>query len=85
MIDNGEADAFLGAAFQDSKLPARKFCCVCGFLAPYKCAKCLQCFCSLKCDETHKVKFLYIFKKIFFDFYILILVSQEMRCLKFTR
>ena len=45
---------YLSVALPDSKLPKRRFCCVCGVVACYKCPKCGQSFCSLSCDETHK-------------------------------
>ncbi len=41
------------ATLPDSKWPRRRFCCVCGLLAPYKCTKCQQGFCCAKCDSTH--------------------------------
>jgi hypothetical protein len=57
LMEVGEAVDYEAAAFPDSVLPVRKFCCVCGLLAPYRCPRCSQCFCCIKCDETHKVSF----------------------------
>jgi hypothetical protein len=36
------------------RLPARHFCCVCGFTAPYTCVVCGMRYCSSSCLGTHK-------------------------------
>ncbi|CEF98037.1 Zinc finger, HIT-type [Ostreococcus tauri] len=45
---------YLTAAAGPSKASApRKFCSVCGFAAPYGCARCGMRFCSKKCSAVH--------------------------------
>jgi zinc finger HIT domain-containing protein 1 len=45
---------YLTAAAGPSKASApRKFCSVCGFQAPYGCARCGMRFCSKKCSAVH--------------------------------
>lgn len=45
---------YLTAAAGPSKsTAARKFCSVCGFVAPYGCARCGMRFCSKKCAAVH--------------------------------
>ena len=35
-------------------IPKRRFCSVCGFVAPYTCITCGMRFCSIACNSTHK-------------------------------
>lgn len=46
---------------EESRKPPRKLCSVCGFKAPYSCARCKIRFCSLSCgtihDDTRCLKF----------------------------
>lgn len=55
-IDRASSDVptYLTAAAGPSKSSApRKFCSVCGFVAPYGCARCGMRFCSKKCSAVH--------------------------------
>ncbi|KAI6232108.1 HIT zinc finger family protein [Aphelenchoides besseyi] len=38
---------------EPSRIPKRKFCCVCCNFAKYCCGKCGQNFCSVVCNDTH--------------------------------
>ena len=55
-IDRAPSDVptYLTAAAGPSRSSApRKFCSVCGFVAPYGCARCGMRFCSKKCSAVH--------------------------------
>lgn len=45
--------SYLDVAAEDSNLPLRHFCAVCGFLSKYVCLSCGTRFCSIKCMDTH--------------------------------
>ncbi|XP_035761541.1 zinc finger HIT domain-containing protein 1 [Neolamprologus brichardi] len=45
---------YLSAASPPSLLPARHFCCVCGFPSHYTCTTCGGRYCSTKCLCTHR-------------------------------
>ncbi len=77
----GDAEEFVALSFPGSQLPHRRFCCVCGLLACYRCKTCAQCFCCIKCDEAHKVTREADRARVESD----TPSFQEMRCLKFTR
>ena len=81
----GDADEFMALSLPDSQLPKRRFCCVCGLLAGYRCRVCTQNFCCLKCDEAHKVSRQEKGRRGKVVVAEFLLVRQEMRCLKFQR
>lgn len=45
--------SYLDAAAEDSKLPARHFCSVCGYKSKYVCITCGTRFCCIKCMNIH--------------------------------
>ncbi|RZB40923.1 zf-HIT domain containing protein [Asbolus verrucosus] len=56
--DRVEADmtgrvSYIDIAAEESKLPPRHFCAVCGFFGHYSCVSCGMRYCSIKCMETH--------------------------------
>ena len=57
--DNLEANTsvfpnFLTVRSHPSNYPGRKFCSICGLIAPYGCSRCRERYCSLKCQEIHR-------------------------------
>ncbi|DBA02085.1 TPA: hypothetical protein N0F65_011152 [Lagenidium giganteum] len=45
---------YVSVAAAPSVLPARQFCCVCGFFAPYACTRCGSRYCRVRCGDQHK-------------------------------
>lgn len=45
--------SYLDAAAEDSELPPRHFCAVCGFASQYVCLTCGTRFCTIKCMDMH--------------------------------
>lgn len=45
---------YLSVAAGPSTQPPRRFCCVCGFFAPYACTRCGSRYCRVKCGDQHK-------------------------------
>ncbi|TYZ62243.1 hypothetical protein PybrP1_002105 [[Pythium] brassicae (nom. inval.)] len=45
---------YLSVAAAASTRPPRRFCCVCGFFAPYACTRCGSRYCRIKCGDQHK-------------------------------
>ncbi|KAG7376949.1 Zinc finger HIT domain-containing protein 1 [Phytophthora boehmeriae] len=52
--DNAPVPNYLSVAAEPPKLPARRFCCVCGFFAVYACRRCGSRYCSVGCGDHHK-------------------------------
>ncbi|KAL1495032.1 hypothetical protein ABEB36_010518 [Hypothenemus hampei] len=45
--------SYMDIQCEESQLPARHFCAVCGFLGQYNCLSCGTRYCSIRCMETH--------------------------------
>lgn len=45
--------SYMDIQCEDSQLPPRHFCAVCGFLGQYNCLSCGTRYCSIRCMETH--------------------------------
>ncbi|CAH0564362.1 unnamed protein product [Brassicogethes aeneus] len=56
--DRNEAEennrvSYMDIKCEESTLPPRHFCAVCGFLGQYNCLSCGTRFCSIRCMDTH--------------------------------
>ncbi|ENN77800.1 zinc finger HIT domain-containing protein 1 [Dendroctonus ponderosae] len=56
--DRAESEAkqrpsYMDIQAEESQIPPRHFCAVCGFLGQYSCLSCGTRYCSLRCMETH--------------------------------
>lgn len=60
-IDESNGPNYATAAATPSPLPLRHFCSVCGYWGRHACARCGMRYCCLKCQETHKVRFVCLF------------------------
>ncbi|XP_066140529.1 zinc finger HIT domain-containing protein 1 [Euwallacea fornicatus] len=45
--------SYMDIQCEESQLPPRHFCAVCGFLGHYSCLSCGTRYCSIRCMETH--------------------------------
>lgn len=45
--------SYMDIQCEESHLPSRHFCAVCGFLATYSCLSCGTRYCSIRCLDTH--------------------------------
>ncbi|XP_060534444.1 zinc finger HIT domain-containing protein 1 [Cylas formicarius] len=45
--------SYMDIQCEESSLPARRFCAVCGFFGQYNCLSCGTRYCSIRCMDTH--------------------------------
>lgn len=60
LVDEDRAEAesnkrpsYMDIQCEESQIPPRRFCAVCGFLGPYSCLSCGTRYCSIRCMDTH--------------------------------
>ncbi|TMW65143.1 hypothetical protein Poli38472_009310 [Pythium oligandrum] len=51
---DGTHPSYVSVAAAPSTQPARKFCVVCGYVAPYACRRCGSRYCRVKCGDQHQ-------------------------------
>ncbi|KAK4874045.1 hypothetical protein RN001_013405 [Aquatica leii] len=45
--------SYMDMASEDTTMPYRHFCAVCGFFSPYVCLTCGMRYCTIRCMDTH--------------------------------
>lgn len=52
--DDNEYPNFMSSRVEPSLYPKRKFCSICGNVSHYKCPRCGENYCSIRCHDAHK-------------------------------